>query len=126
MAHFAEIDSNGIVLRVVVGCNQDVINNGGEQSKQAAEVFKNVCPLSSNGVEWVQTSYHANFRKRFAGRGNIYLKDKDIFITAQPYSSWTLDENGDWQAPIAKPENYHPLAKWDESNQTWIDYIPGV
>lgn len=126
MAHFAEIDSNGIVLRVVVGCNQDVINNGGEKSKQASEFFKKVNPLSSNGVEWVQTSYHSNFRKKYASAGDRYIKEKDIFIQPQPYPSWTLDQNGDWQAPISKPLDYDQLAKWDEFNQIWIDYTSDV
>jgi hypothetical protein len=55
MAHFAELDENNVVLRIVVACNQDIANNGGEQSEQAAEHFKTVLPFSSNGVKWVQT-----------------------------------------------------------------------
>jgi len=55
MAHFAELDSNNIVLKVVVACNQDIANNGGEQSMQAAKHFESIVPLSSNGDRWVQT-----------------------------------------------------------------------
>jgi len=60
MAHFAEIDKNNKVLRVVVACDQDIADNGGDQSEQAAEHFKTVCPFSSTGIKWVQTSYNNN------------------------------------------------------------------
>ena len=128
MAHFAEINSNNKVLRVVVACNIDIENNGGERSEQAANAFKNVCRLSSDGVKWVQTSYNNNFRKKFAGVGDTYDAVKDIFWNENsPYSSWTLDSNYDWQPPIAKPlkntwgENNAPLfVKWSEEKLNWV------
>ena len=91
MAHFAEIDSNNKVLRVVVGCNQDIANNGGEQSEQAAEYFKTVCPLSENGIKWIQTSYNHNFRKQYAGINYTFDFTKNKFIAPQPFTSWSLD-----------------------------------
>jgi len=72
MAHFAEIDINGKVLRVVVACNQDIANNGGEQSNQAAQHFATVVPLSNDGVKWVQTSYSNSFRKHYASTNYTY------------------------------------------------------
>ena len=128
MAHFAELDINNKVLRVVVACNQDIVNNGGEQSTQAAEHFKTVCKLSENGIRWVQTSYNQNFRKLYAGINCYYDDIKDKFIQNQPYPSWTLDSNDDWQAPIARPTIFNkpnseelvvPI-KWDETNQRWL------
>jgi hypothetical protein len=126
MAHFAELDSNNIVLRVVVGCNQDIANNGGEQSEQAAEYFKKVCPLSKNGVKWVQTSYNNNFRKQYAGIGCTFDFVKNKFITPQPFASWSLDTNDNWKAPVAYPtvitygDNFDYFITWDESNLRWI------
>ena len=126
MAHFAELDSNNKVLRVVVGCNQDIANNGGELSEQAAEHFKTVCPFSENGVNWIQTSYNNNFRKQYAVIGGIYDVNKDKFIAPQPFASWSLDSNDDWQAPIAYPtittygNNVSYLIYWDEAGQRWI------
>ena len=128
MAHFAEINSNNKVLRVVVACSIDIENNGGEQSEQAANAFKNVCRLSSDGVKWVQTSYNNNFRKKFAGVGDTYDAVKDIFWNENsPYSSWTLDSNYDWQPPISKPlkntwgPNNAPLfARWSEEKLNWV------
>jgi hypothetical protein len=126
MAHFAEIDENNVVIRVLTACNQDIANNGGELSEQAATYFQSYTPLSSNGVKYIQTSYNHNFRGRFAGVGMIYKQEIDKFILPKPYASWTLDENGVWQAPVAVPtilldsnNKFYNLI-WDESNQKWI------
>jgi hypothetical protein len=141
MAHFAEIDLNNKVLRVVVACNSDIANNGGEQSEQAAEHFKKVCKLSLNGIKWVQTSINNNFRKQYAGIGHTFDSTKNKFIKPQPFASWSLDSNDDWQAPVVYPTviTYintlvyeDPLANvnvgdslnyfitWDESNLRWL------
>ena len=126
MAHFAELDLNNKVLRVVVACNQDIANNGGEQSEQAAEHFKKVCPFSEKGVKWVQTSYNNNFRKQYAGIGYTFDSTKNKFIAPQPFASWSLDANDDWQAPVAYPtvttygDNVRYFISWDETGQRWI------
>jgi hypothetical protein len=121
MAHFAELDSNNKVLRVVVACNQDIANHGGDQSEQAAEYFKTVCPLSVNGVKWIQTSYNNNFRGKFAGIGDTYDVNKNKFIAEQPYPSWVLNNNDHWEAPIPCPDITidNILRIWNESNQSW-------
>tara|TARA_R100001463_G_scaffold53726_1_gene104752 strand:+ start:111 stop:488 length:378 start_codon:yes stop_codon:yes gene_type:complete len=122
MAHFAEIDSDNKVLRVVVACNEDVNANGGDQSESAAEHFKTVAPLSILGVKWVQTSYNSNFRNTFAGIGSTYDEANDVFISPQPYPSWTLN-NFKWEPPVTKPEddiNNPVVYVWDEDNQQWV------
>ena len=123
MAHFAEIDQNNKVLRVVVGCNQDVANNGGELSEQAAEHFKKVCPLSIHGVKWVQTSYNSNFRGHFAGVGNTWNPELNIFVAGeQPFSSWTLNtQKGIWEAPVEKHSNLNSkMVVWNEEILQWV------
>jgi urocanate hydratase len=128
MAHFAELNSNNVVLRIVVGCNQDIANNGGEQSEQAAEYFKTICPLSENGVKWVQTSYNNNFRKRHASVGGTYSEQYNAFINAKDYESFVFDENKlQWIPPVAYPsilidENNLPIRviQWDQENVRWI------
>jgi hypothetical protein len=130
MAHFAELDSNNIVLRVVVACDQDIANNGGEQSIEAAEYFKKICPLSSNGVRWVQTSYNSNFRKEFAGVNKKYDDQHDLFYAATCANpSWTLDSNFNWQPPVARPsivkspisEDYL-IISWNEDKLKWVSF----
>jgi len=118
MAHFAELDIYNVVLRVVVGCNIDIANNGGEQSEQAAKHFESTVPLSPLGVKWMQTSYNHNFRKRFAGKGNLYDPVKDIFYLPQPYASWTLNSNNDWVAPYPRPSD-GKLYEWNEQYLRW-------
>jgi hypothetical protein len=126
MAHFAEIDLNNKVLRVVAACNQDIANNGGEQSEQAAEHFKTVCTLLENGVKWVQTSYNNNFRKQYAGINYTFDSTKNKFISPQPFASWSLDSNDDWQAPVLYPtvttygDNIKYKVFWDEAGQRWM------
>jgi len=126
MAHFAELDINNKVLRVLTACNQDIATHGGELSEEAANYFGTYTPFSENGVKWVQTSYNNNFRKQYAGIGYIFDFIKNKFITPQPFASWLLDYNDDWQAPIAFPtittygDNVNYLISWDESNLKWI------
>jgi hypothetical protein len=120
MAHFAELDINNKVIRVLTACNQDIANNGGEQSEQAALHFQSLNKFSENGVKWVQTSYNNNFRKRFAGIGDTFDLIKNKFIGRKPFSSWSLDVNDDWQPPIAFPINTTYAPAWDETNLRWI------
>ncbi len=101
MSHFAEIDNNNIVQRVIVA-EQNFINSG----------------TVGDSFRWVQTSYNNNFRKQFAGAGYTYNKTDDVFVTPKPYSSWTLDANHDWQPPTANP-NDGKLYDWNESTKAW-------
>jgi hypothetical protein len=80
MAHFAEIDSNNIVLRVVVIDNNDVNASGGDQSVGAEDKVKSIVPFTS-GNRWVQTSYNNNFRKQYAGIGYTFDSVKNKFIS---------------------------------------------
>lgn len=102
MSHFAEIDENGTVLRVIVA-EQDYINTGrlGDPKK------------------WVQTSYNNNIRKRFAGIGYQYDKARDAFIQPKTYPSWELDEKTcDWKPPKEKPQD-GGVYDWNESKKDW-------
>tara|TARA_R100001015_G_C4606056_1_gene161118 strand:- start:658 stop:1101 length:444 start_codon:yes stop_codon:yes gene_type:complete len=126
MAHFAEIDKDNKVLRVLVFDNNDVDANGGDQSEQAAEFIQTSFGNSENGVKWVQTSYNNNFRKQYAGRGFTYDPEDDVFISIQPFPSWSLNETThDWEAPIPFPSTtvYNEIeigCFWDESGQVWM------
>jgi hypothetical protein len=92
MAHFAEVNSYGLVLRVVVIDNNDVNANGGDQSVAAEEKVKSIVPFTT-GSRWVQTSYNNNFRKQYAGIGYSFDSTKNKFISPQPFASWSLDSN---------------------------------
>jgi len=131
MAHFAELDMSNTVIRVLTACNYDIANNGGELSLNAAKHFETICPLTPMGVKYVQTSYNNNFRKKFAGIGMKFNENLNMFITPQPYASWTLDSNGDWNAPVAKPITFTKFYAneeldirdkydWNESILNWV------
>jgi len=107
MAHFAEIDENGTVLRVLVV--------GDDQEHRGHDFLANDLGL---GGTWVQTSYNNRIRKQYAGVGFKYDADADVFIAPKPYDSWTLDDNHDWQAPVAKP-NDDQLYTWNETKKKW-------
>lgn len=127
MAHFAELDSNNVVLRVVVISNDDVDSNGGDYSSGAETFVSNLIPHSENGASWKQTSYNNNQRKQYAGIGFSYDAAKNKFISPKPYNSWSLDSNDDWQAPVTYPNDLEEgdlevRVDWDESNLRWIGY----
>lgn len=126
MAHFAELDSNNVVLRVIVVSNDDVDANGGDYSTEAETFVGNLLPHSENGVAWKQTSYNGTARKQYAGEGYVYDAAKDKFLLPQPQPSWTLNDNDDWDAPVTYPTittvdgDYDAfIISWDEDNLTW-------
>ena len=105
MSHFAELDENNIVIRVLVGDN-DMPNEGYDWF------------VENLGGRWVQTSYNRSFRKNFAAVGFSYDEELDAFIAPQPYESWVLDEECKWVAPKPYPTDDR-MYKWDESSQEW-------
>tara|TARA_R110000824_G_scaffold384667_1_gene578736 strand:+ start:75 stop:596 length:522 start_codon:yes stop_codon:yes gene_type:complete len=96
MAHFAELDENNKVVRVIVVGNDCVPSD----MHVDGETW---CINFFKGGNWKQTSYNNNFRKSYAGIGMIYDPVKDKFLAPQPFASWTLDSNDDWQSPVAIP-----------------------
>ena len=107
MAHFAEIDADNTVLRVIVA-----------DTKEWCE--------SNLGGLWIQTSYntHGNehpegrpLHKNYAGIG--YKWDGTGFFAPQPFPSWSLNsETYLWEAPVAMPTDGKPYA-WNEADQKW-------
>jgi hypothetical protein len=87
MAHFAEIDDNNVVIRVLVG-NNDEADEG--------ESF-----MKSLGGVWIKTSYNATIRKNFAGIGYTYDEDRDAFIAPEPEDAIGFNEETcQWIVPV--------------------------
>ena len=114
MAHFAELktkvdptgittDTHQVVERVIVVGNDISTANGPLGENDMHVDGETWCANFFQGGSWKQTSYNNNFRKQYAGIGSTYDPVKDKFISRQPYASWSLDDNDDWQAPIAHP-----------------------
>lgn len=82
MAHFAELDQNNIVTRVLVVNNDDITDsNGQEQESLGITLLQS---LLGADATWVQTSYNANFRGKYAGIGDTYDLSADEFVAPEP------------------------------------------
>ena len=112
MAHWAEIDDNNTVVRVLV-----------------ADDNSHDWLVERLGGTWLQTSYNTRagvhtlggtpFRGNYAGVGYSYLEAEDIFMPPKPYESWSLNvETASWVAPIPKPEDGQNYI-WDEESTSW-------
>jgi hypothetical protein len=125
MAHYALINSNNVVVQVITGVDETVtqLDNGVEVggSTEAWEQFYENQPWHS-GLTCKRTSYNNNIRKQYAGIGFTYDADADVFVAPQPFASWTLDENHDWQPPTPMPVDDKRYA-WFEPNQQWIEIV---
>ena len=120
MAHFAEIDSNNIVQRVLVVHDNDQHRGHDFLSKD----------LGLGGT-WIQTSYNTRgnrhvlsgtpLRGNYAGVGYKYDPVNDVFIPPQPFPNWTvaLSTNWVWAPPTPYPTDGN-IYMWDESKLSWI------
>ena len=117
MAYFAQIDEDGTVLQVISISNADAPDPAPSNSEPLGRAF--IVSLGLEGV-WRQTSYNGSFRKMYAHVGGRYLPDADVFVAPQPYPSWSLDANHDWQAPAPMPAEGGPYV-WDEDTLTWVE-----
>jgi hypothetical protein len=123
MAHFAEVDENNIVTRVLV------VDNSEEDNGQ---VF--LAETLGLGGTWLKTSYntqggvHSNggtpFRKNYAGIGYTYDSGRDAFIPPKPYASWVLNEDKClWDAPTPMPVEEGKMFRWVEEDLNWQEIV---
>jgi len=121
MAHFAEVDQNDKVLRVVV-VDDDVLRDADGRHNELLgqtylrKIFKNE---NSENKTWYQTSYNGTLRVRFAGVGYTYNKELDAFLTPRPFESWLLNETTySWEPPVDMPDNGNRYV-WNEVIMEW-------
>jgi hypothetical protein len=125
MAHFAEIDENNIVTRVLVV--------GDDQEDRGQEFLAN--DLGLGGI-WKKTSYntqggvHVNggtpYRKNYAGIGFTFDEARDAFIPPKPFNSWNLNEDTClWEAPTPMPVEEGKLFTWNEETTSWDEVVIG-
>jgi hypothetical protein len=120
MAHFAEIDKNNIVVRVL---------RVPDEEEHRGQDFLAI-DLALGGT-WIQTSYntrggvHTNggtpLRKNYAGIGYTYDSERDAFIPPKPYESWLLNNDTClWDAPVPYPTD-GKMYRWDEDTVSWVE-----
>lgn len=116
MAHWAEIDENNLVIRVLVGSN--------EQQDEGYQWL-----IDNLGGTWIKTSYNTlgglhslggtPLRKNYAGIGYTYDATRDAFIPSKPFNSWVLNEDAClWEAPISMPTD-EQMYRWVEEDLNW-------
>ena len=118
MAHFAELDNNNIVVRVIVVADENEADG------------ENWCRNLLGGF-WKKTSYNTQagvhltggtpVRKNYAGIGYSYDPARDAFIPPKPFNSWVLNENTCvWDPPTPMPSD-GKLYRWDEDTLAWVE-----
>ena len=125
MAHYALLDSNNIVTEVIVGMDESDTSQNWEVFY--ANMTNQTCKKTSyNTSGGVHSSGGTPFRKNYAGIGYSYDSTRDAFIPAQPFASWTLNEDTCWwEAPVAHPTELEDadgnpiLYSWNEEDQQW-------
>ena len=110
MAHYAFLDENNIVTEVITGIDETELIEGLDTETWYGDFRGQTCK---------RTSYNNNIRKQYAGIGYTYDAVNDVFIQPQPYPSWSIDENFDWQPPTPKPEK--GFWNWDEDLVEWVN-----
>lgn len=109
MAHWAEINERGVVLRVTVGDNNDP--NGDEGYQWLIENL---------GGTWIKASYNATIGKKYPAEGDTYDAERNAFIPPQPFPSWSLNEDTClWDAPVLRPTDGLDYI-WDEATTAWV------
>ena len=110
MAHYAFLDTNNVVTEVITGIDETELIEGLAPETWYGNFRGQVCK---------RTSYNNNIRKQYAGIGYTYNADADVFVKPQPYLSWTLDANHDWQPPTLMPLTGGPF-EWSEEDLEWV------
>ena len=92
MSHWAEINEENKVIRVLTGDNNDPAGDQGYQWL-----------IDNLGGTWIQTSYHGNIRYNYAGLGYTYDPVRDAFIAPEPDNAIGFDEETcQWIVPEAE------------------------
>ena len=134
MAHFAKLGINGKVIAVHVVDDRDLLNGSGVEDETVGQQFLERIhgwPASM----WIQTSYNTTggthklggtaLRGNYAGIGQVYDEDNNIFRGKQPYASWTLNKTtASWDAPTPMPSSVDGDGKpeayeWNETTKAW-------
>ena len=96
--YFAQVE-DGIVTQVIVASADFVATQPGT---------------------WVETFMDGAQRKNYAGISYSYDAERDAFIPTKPYESWILNDNCQWEAPVAMPSD-GKMYTWNELDQAWVE-----
>jgi len=109
MAHYAFLDENNIVTEVITGKDESEIIEGLDTETWYGNFRGQVCK---------RTSYNGNIRGKYAGIGDFYNAEEDIFVAPQPFPSWTRSGSY-WNPPTPKPITEGKFYYWSEDDLSW-------
>jgi hypothetical protein len=109
MAHYAFLDNNNIVTEVITGIHETETIEGLDTETWYGNFRGQVCK---------RTSYNGNIRGKYAGIGDSYNQEEDIFVAPQPYPSWTRSGSY-WNPPIPMPTTEGKFYYWSEDDLSW-------
>ena len=129
MAHYALIDEDNVVVKVITGVNEDETSTLPEEFSSWEEFYTDsFSKRDSSIVDCKRTSYNTiwgehqlggtPFRGNYAGVGDIYDATNDVFSPPKPHDSWTLNTTTwDWEAPISFPGG----TDGDNKEYDWVE-----
>lgn len=121
MAHFAELDADNKVLRILAVDNDKLFDANGQEDEQLG--IKYLQNIFGDDTRWVQSSFNRKFRKNHATVDGVYDEEVDAFIGPQPYPSWILNiDTYEWEAPKPFP-SVDKFYKWNEDKKRWEERV---
>ena len=109
MAHYAFLDDNNVVTEVITGIHETETIEGLSTETWYGNFRGQVCK---------RTSYNGNIRGKYAGIGDSYNAEEDIFVAPQPYPSWTRSGSY-WNPPTPMPTTAGKFYYWSEDDLSW-------
>jgi hypothetical protein len=120
MAHYAFIDENNIVVKVITGVDENDTTNLPSEFSSWEEFYSD-----QEGLTCKRTSYNTinnthlldgtPFRGNYASKSGLYDTVNDVFLPEKIYDSWVVDETiWDYVAPVNKPAVNPEQYKWNE------------
>ena len=128
VTRFAQLDNNNRVIQVIVVDDSHGMDENNNFSEAKAIEYINSELYAGQNLTWKQTWDDGSQRKRMAEVLFTYDEANDWFISPRPYNSWSLNSEGDWEAPIPYPTQLtyefngatvHYEIDWNEENQRW-------
>tara|TARA_R100001163_G_C4950364_1_gene118379 strand:+ start:57 stop:467 length:411 start_codon:yes stop_codon:yes gene_type:complete len=129
MGHFAYINADKVVTKVITGADEEnEVPNGFTSWEEYYEQFENNCTVirtSYNTVAGNHLNGGTALRGNYASKDMIYDETNDVFYHPQPYPSWVLNETSwTWEAPIARPADENGKTfEWNETNEAWEEIL---
>ena len=132
MPHYAELDSNSVVKRIIFVDENDTDKFGGAEDETVGSSI--LQSLYGEDTIWKKCSAEGDDidSRGLCNIGLVYNQEHDKFVIPQPSSSWTLNSNGEWVAPVEEPTRTEEqiqlgyLNVWDEESSSWTLLTPPI